>query len=979
MGFGAFFESLWNHTPFPWQAMLADRVAQGTWPQALDLPTASGKTACIDIAIYALAVQAAHTFKDRTAPRRIWFVVDRRIVVDEAFIRAQAIAAKLAEARTGPLKDIADRLRELSGTDRPLAVARLRGGILQDNGWARIPSQPAVITSTVDQLGSRLLFRGYGHSPLAAPIFAGLAANDSLIILDEAHCAVPLLQTLRAVERLRGPQWAETPLITPFAFVLMSATPPTDISGNAVFPGVERKRALDHSELHRRLHTSKLAELVEVRGRQADAGDGPAGGDPLVAEAARRAAKYLDMGKQRVAVMVNRVATADRVADRLQEILKDRADVVLLTSRIRPFERDDLVQRFTPYLQAREPQVLERPVVVVATQCLEVGADFSFEALVTECASLDAIRQRFGRLARVGSTEPAPAAIVVRNGDIESDEPDPVYGSALADTWKWLREQADPGTDGRLVMEFGIEALEAKLPEAEQLSHLLKPTESAPSLLPAHLDLLCQTAPPAYPQPDIALYLHGRPGAPEASVVWRSDLHQDASRSWAEIVGLCPPVSGEMLQVPLWRLKAWLTGEPRVDDSAEVEGTGEEQPVERDHIRPCLVWRGRDRSVVVRKTEQLAPGDVVVVPSSYGVAGLGHATRVSFLGVDALDLWEPARNMAAQPPAVRLNRAVLGAWLGCLPLKECLGLAETPTLKRQELEDAIDAVLAYEPDCGESPAAPPAWWLELLRAARNGRMTAHPAGGVILFGRKSTASHAAPEVDLFADDDDLTSASDREVALSEHADSVKDVAAKLAPRCLPADFHDVIQQAAEWHDAGKLDDRFQLMLHQGDELAAAEATAPLAKSASFPASPPLRHKIRLASGLPPNYRHEMLSAELAQRFAGLPQGSYHADLVLHLIASHHGHARALAPVCLDSDPVAVSGRLAGVPIVFDRATRAASVPAHRVDSGLTDRFWRLNRRYGWWGLAYLEAIMRLADWYGSSFTIQRPEELEEGP
>jgi len=76
------------------------------------------------------------------------------------------------------------------------------------------------------------------------------------------------------------------------------------------------------------------------------------------------------------------------------------ADIVLLTGRMRPFERDRLVDRWKPYLRATRPDDPGRPIVVVATQCLEVGADFSFEALTSEAASLDALRQRFGRLAR---------------------------------------------------------------------------------------------------------------------------------------------------------------------------------------------------------------------------------------------------------------------------------------------------------------------------------------------------------------------------------------------------------------------------------------------------------------------------------------------------------------------------------------------------------------------------------------------------
>lgn len=964
--FDAFFHALWDHSPFPWQEMLAERVAAGEWPRALDLPTASGKTACLDIAVYALAVQADRPLAERTAPRRIWFVVDRRIVVDEAFERASRIAAKLAAATNGPLKDVADRLRALSGTERPLAVARLRGGIFRDDGWARIPSQPAIITSTVDQLGSRLLFRGYGHSLLTAPIFAGLAANDSLIILDEAHCAVPFMQTLEAIRRYRGRGWAAEPLATPFAFVVMSATPPRGVPADGVFPGAERARALDHPELQRRLQTSKPAALVVVdRRRGGDA-------DPLVAEAVDRAMRFLRDGRRRIAVMVNRVRTAWSVAEGVRAAAREDADVVLLTGRIRPVERDELVERWSRYLRASHPEEPERPIVVASTQCLEVGADFSFDALVTECASLDALRQRFGRLARLGSETPAPAAILIRDRDADPDEPDPIYGRALSETWKWLHGQAvrDPG--GCLVLDMGADALEARLRDVEDLSPLLAPSPDAPVLLPAHLDLLCQTAPAPHPEPDVSLYLHGQPGPPEASVVWRCDLSADDPHAWSETVALCPPVSGEMLAVPLWRLRAWLAERPEADDAPDLEGVGPAPEGRDGRVRPFLLWRGRERSRVVTDPREVRPGDVVVVPATYGIEGLGQATRTRALGEGGLDVWEAARKASAQPVAVRLTQAALAPWLECPALKELLAAASSPVWDRDAIEDAIDAVLQYRPASEDAPPPPPAWWLELLNVARRGPLAEHPAGGIVLFARRGAAFRV--ELDLFADDDDLLSAAGAAVGLEVHARAVERAARKLTARCLPEREGEAVRLAAWWHDAGKLDERFQVVLHGGDEVAAAAASGPLAKSASVPESPRRRRAIREASGLPEGFRHEMLSMELAARFAELPGDPVLADLVLHLVASHHGHGRPFAPVCADPSPPGVHGEFGGVRIDVDGGTRAAWPPAHRLDSGVASRFWRLVRRYGWWGLAYLEAIVRLADWYGSAFVIP-PEEI----
>ena len=120
--FTAFFRDVHGCEPFPWQQRLTTQVLERrAWPKVIDLPTGTGKTAVLDTAVFAMAMQPEIT------PRRVVFVIDRRIVVDQVYKRAWRIRERIEAADTPVLECIRDRLRTLSDGE-PLGVAALRGG-----------------------------------------------------------------------------------------------------------------------------------------------------------------------------------------------------------------------------------------------------------------------------------------------------------------------------------------------------------------------------------------------------------------------------------------------------------------------------------------------------------------------------------------------------------------------------------------------------------------------------------------------------------------------------------------------------------------------------------------------------------------------------------------------------------------------------------------------------------------------------------
>jgi CRISPR-associated endonuclease/helicase Cas3 len=1015
--FGDFFRALHGYEPFDWQRRLAQRVAVRRWPRALPLPTASGKTACIDIAVFALACQATRPRHERTAARRVFFVVDRRVIVDQAHERARAIADRLRTGRAHDgtevsiLSRVAAALRALGGPGPdgrpldPLAAFQLRGGIYRDQAWARTPTQPTVIASTVDQVGSRLLFRGYGVSDPLRPIHAGLAANDSLILLDEAHCARPFQQTADAVRAYRG--WATEGVRTPFDLAILSATPAHGAEGpgghgeDDPFGPIDLDR--EPEELRRRLLCPKPVSLV-----RADVPKGPGGARRFAARLVEVAAELAERhGLRTVAILVNRVATAEDVYRRCRERWPD-ADgedrVALMTGRMRPLDRDRLLDDWEPRLQAgRDRPEPSRPVFVVATQCLEVGADFDFDAVVSECASLDALRQRFGRLNRLGRRDGARGAIVIRSDQIRSDEDldkddpsrdDPIYGKALAATWNWLWDRSAPGAgdeEGRRAFDFGVDALERTLPvdEGERrrvLGRLQPPAVDAPVMLPAHVDFWVQTAPRPEPDPDVALFLHGpEQGRPEVQVCWRADLDLDFPGNWVDTVSLCPPSRGECMPIPLHLVRGWLHGgDVHGADAGDLEHApavpSENDTRPRDH-RLALLWRGpQDEGTgILQDARDLRPGDTVVIPADErGWESFAHLPRDQADPGHAEVAYRNARRRAI----LRLHPDLMATWPASPERDTLRRLAsgeDEPEDRAAEIREALLGLAGTE-GCPE--------WLRAASESlggdnrlkilpypdetmtdsgmRNGveetgrASDRSPRRGLVLLGSETLGPlPGRPDEDDTAttEDDSASTASyrDEPVFLDDHVRGVSDLTDHYAHLCgLPGPLRQTLALAARWHDLGKADPRFQAWLHKGNARAADVAPRLLAKGLRQDRRQ--RERDRDASGYPSGARHELVSARLAEVLSGRLDEPVDRDLLLHLIASHHGHARPFVPFYEEAADLIVSCERLGL----DAATPAAT-GLHRLGSGVAERFWCLVRRYGWWGLAYLESILRLAD------------------
>ncbi|HLI83698.1 MAG TPA: type I-U CRISPR-associated helicase/endonuclease Cas3 [Bryobacteraceae bacterium] len=1003
--FANFFRAVHGYPPFEWQSRLAREVFRQGWPDVIRVPTACGKTSVIDIALFELALQAELQPSQRTAARRICFVIDRRLVVDEVADteidpktgkpRGHAIrlrsavqtAAANGHADTA-VTVVAERLAALApNPSDPLRVVRLRGGAYRDDGWAADPLTPTVLIATVDQIGSRLLFRGYGVSTRSRPVHAGLLAFDTRILLDEAHLSNAFSDTIAQIRRYQGRgERVPLPRRHRISVVRMSAT--TGITGN-VFEmyDLERKQI----SLRRRLDASKPTELLKVPVESINKQVREQQPQKAQHQEQRNRAKFIEAAAARakdfvsttgstghlvVGVVVNRVATARSVFEHLRARpnTPSESDAILLTGRIRPYDRDRMLQQWLPRMRINRASGMERPLFVVATQTVEVGANLDFDALVTEAAPLSALRQRFGRLNRLGTRSSSPAVIMARSDHIDKTYEDPIYGKAIRATWQGLSKTKN--------LDFGINHLDSKLRnlKPEDLAEMETKPPDTPLMFPAHLDAWVQTDPQPEPDPDVAPFLHGRATASaDVQVVWRADLRPDNRDCWRDIVKLMPPRSREALPVPIYEFRRWLGGEATAD-IADVEGPviGAGDRGER-HGRPVLRWRGpTDRATrVLNNPEHVRPGDTVIVPASYGGTddfGWNPSTpRVSDVADQCLAqlIASYPQNSFGRPKLrLRLHRDLLPACDRTI---------------RDRLESLLSSAITAIQDGREDPWPVVCRMLQALKihfkdperlaavdallGADSPQWYAYPAReGLVVVAKVSVSLPAAtsPEQEDLESDESIEEETSlvlngRRVGLSEHTSAVESMSAAFASQCglnevYSTNLVEAVRVAACWHDQGKRDPRFQAWLHGSEieALAALAADRPLAKSGRDPK----QWQSSELFGYPQGSRHEFVSAKLFERAldSGAIAAPPDADLIKLLIGTHHGHGLPFPTVVMESSPVEVFVSHKGQRIVV-----SSDHSLYKLDAGWVDLFWRMVRRYGWWGLAYLEALLVTAD------------------
>ncbi len=942
------FFRLTGHSPMRWQQRLFDQFMDGRIPTALDLPTGLGKTSVMAIWLVARAFAGGGALK--AIPRRLIYIVDRRAVVDQATEEAERL--RLA------LNGDAALLKEPLGLGSSIfPISTLRGAHVDNREWLDDPAASAIIVGTVDMIGSRLLFEGYGVSRKMRPYHAGLLGADALIVLDEAHLVPPFEALLRRIASGKcefGPHVesdakGDAGIVPGFKMLSLSATGRVQpLSDDSAAEGVFHLEDSDLSDTiaKDRLSAPKTLGFVRI-GDERDA----------LAEALSQQAWMLsgDGGKPiRCLVYCNSREVAEKVAGRLKGKLdkfaardkkpsNPKADPELFVGARRVKEREVAKAwlKNHGFLAGSAPP--EIPAFLVATSAGEVGIDLDTDHMVCDLVPWERMVQRLGRVNRRGAGN---ATIKVVHGDEskpkKSDVPmDQEMGQAISFRSLAVLEELPNVEGGKDASPGALRALKLRAETDEALGRKIDeattPEPLRPALTRALVDAWSMTSLEHHTgRPEIGPWLRGWvENEQQTTVVWRTHLpvRESAGESPRILTGkkeiegffdAAPLHESEKLETETYRVAEWLHG--RAADALLRRKLPKEN-VEADNLDELPADEADGSAAPPQPIRGLRRDDIVALILSSSTEYEGYLT---------LDkLAQDRKGKAKEELYDKIVGKILIVDARFAGLKG--GMLDSKETSDFQTADATDdwskevgfRVQRVTPDDGM--ARKDDWRFEddfVLRCDDNDDQVEW----LIVEHYKSTAQS-----------EDARSVSWPQT-LADHQDLAEQRARHIGEKIgLSAVALEALALAASVHDEGKRAWRWQRAFKAQSHAKKHGLSGPLAKTRG-PIDQSIldgyRHEFgSLAVFEPERDRTKQLPAVARKRIDDLPEDW--RDLVLHLIAAHHGQARPVIGTrgCEDAPPSALE-------------TRARDVAL---------RFARLQKRWGPWGLAWWEALLRAAD------------------
>jgi CRISPR-associated endonuclease/helicase Cas3 len=1021
------FKQLTGNDPFDWQERLFQKFLNSDLPDACDVPTGLGKTSVMTIWLIALGYLLKE--KDRKIPLRLVYVVDRRVIVDQATDDAKKLFDKLTQAlsdTSSPLHSLAHAFREASmkGNESLIALSTLRGQKADNRQWCLDPSRPAIIIGTVDMIGSRLLFSGYGKVGINhRSLQAGLLGQDTLVVIDEAHLSPVFVSTLLDIKRIIH----QTSLLRPFHVMSLSAT----LSGPGKTLALDEQKELQNERARLRLEAKKQIEFLPFN-QTAKAKEGKkalrkeideALAERLVHRAIQYEREFKAAPARSIVIFVKTVnlvnLIAEKLSDKLEEIAirgkaeeltdkKERkilreaveARILKMTGEMRGYERDreQLVESpkfkaFLPDLPERDRETPRPTQYLIATSSAEVGVNLDADDGLCDLSTLDSMIQRIGRINRFGKTESTITVIIDEEGlnafasDYQKDEEyqqsllqlteeiDQLQGQlAKASADKAAKKDAQKEVSAKKTekkklekkaVDYGLSNIEREDAKVYFTWKALKAREDENGKInasPLALRGLLTTNQKALPDPPV------RPPFDEARVddwamtsLKQSDYPRPLVQYWLRGV-----IDDETAQTTfVWRIDLDHFDFAGISDSknkrlleqaVELATTIPIQPKERANIatfRAAILLKALagscpDKPIVLIDSSGEAEAHLLrqIKDNKNLFALLAFSTVILPCSAGGLD---DDGNPTEKPKDSQRFSDVIEKeykeWTRYLITRHSPG---NFSIKQFKQFDQLNDELNEETDLSTWRAAVKSELVKGRGVCVNTKEIQEAFTDVSEEEKKAISytafffnqdankgdKKASLEADLFLreDVDDVGSLDyPRELkprTVTEHNDDVgkyaRDIAEKIG---LSDEVAEILAAAGTRHDLGKDREWWQKAIGNLEEF----DTNPIAKSTvnSFD------HSFNRG------YRHEFGSLVESLDDEDL-KAHHHRDLILHLIAAHHGYARPHFPER-----------------AFDRSQPKSD--SQHIAHDVMLRFNRLQRQYGWWQLAYLEAILKAAD------------------